>query len=298
MRTWRCRQTATPSVLGTGHVVVPTHEWRLEEVTMLLCAGVATRAFRRFSTYRSATFAGVFTNTVFGFIMAYTYIALWSAKPALGGYDTAEAVTYVFIGQSLALPMAMFGGGFQDEFAERVRNGDIAIDLYRPIDLQLWWLSSDLGRACLHLLARGIPPTLFGAMAFELVLPADPVRWLAFVITVFLGLLVSFALRYLVALCSFWLLDMRGLMAASSTIAMFMSGMVLPLTVFPEQMSEVMRALPWSSVLQLPADVLLGKHDGELLRVVGFQLGWASLLLVAGRLLSLVAARRLVVQGG
>ena len=43
--------------------------------------------FRRYATYGSATLAGVFTNTVFGFIMAYTYIALWDQRPQLGGYD-------------------------------------------------------------------------------------------------------------------------------------------------------------------------------------------------------------------
>ena len=44
--------------------------------TARLYAAVAVGGFRRYATYRTATAAGVFTNTVFGLIMAYIFIAL------------------------------------------------------------------------------------------------------------------------------------------------------------------------------------------------------------------------------
>jgi len=50
--------------------------------------------FRRHATYRAATFAGAFTNTVFGILRAYVLIALWQARPGLAGYDVADAVTF------------------------------------------------------------------------------------------------------------------------------------------------------------------------------------------------------------
>lgn len=266
---------------------------------MRLYAAVAWRGFRRYSTYRAATAAGAFTNTIFGFIMAYTYIALWEARPGLGGYDTAEALTYVFIGQSLLAPMALFGGGFGDELADRIRNGDVAIDLYRPVDMQSWWLSADAGRAVFHFLARGIPPTIAGAILFRIALPVDPLTWLAFLVAIALGFLVSFAIRYIVALCAFWLLDQRGAQTAAGLLGMFMSGMLLPLTIFPDVLARIALALPWASVLQVPVDVLLGKHQGlDLLQAFGFQAGWALVLLLVGRVLSAVATTKVVVQGG
>ena len=45
-----------------------------------------------------------------------------------------------------------------DEVAERIRTGDVAIDLYRPVSFLGWYLASDLGRALYHLLTRGSPP--------------------------------------------------------------------------------------------------------------------------------------------
>ena len=59
----------------------------------MLYAAVAARSFRRFSTYRTATLAGIFTNSVFGVIYSYAYLALWHQRPDAGGYDATDAVT-------------------------------------------------------------------------------------------------------------------------------------------------------------------------------------------------------------
>ncbi|MGW4974446.1 ABC transporter permease, partial [Streptomyces albidoflavus] len=175
-----------------------------------LYAAVAAKGFRRYATYRAATLAGIFTNTVFGVILAQTYLALWAERPGLGGYDQAQALTFVWIGQSLHMAVAAMGGGSEEELMERIRSGDIAVDLYRPVDLQLWWLAQDAGRACFQLFARGALPLAFGALVFDLALPASPGTWIAFLTAVALGLLVSFGIRYLVALSAFWLLDGAG----------------------------------------------------------------------------------------
>ncbi|WP_176735572.1 ABC-2 family transporter protein, partial [Actinacidiphila rubida] len=134
-----------------------------------------------------ATAAGVFTNSVFGLIVSYSYIALWDQRPHLGGYTQAQALTYVWVGQALLMTMALMGGGFEDELMERIRSGDIAVDLYRPADLQAWWLSADLGRSAFHLLGRGVLPMVCGALVFDLALPSDAVTWLLFLVAVALG---------------------------------------------------------------------------------------------------------------
>ncbi|MFI8187260.1 ABC transporter permease [Streptomyces sp. NPDC085946] len=261
-----------------------------------LYAAVAAGGFRRYATYRAATAAGVFTNTVFGVILVYTYVALWDERPHLGGYDQAQAVTYVWIGQALFAALAIQGGGFENELMERIRTGDIATDLYRPADLQLWWLANDLGRTLFQLLGRGVVPVVFGAWCFPTALPRDPLAWAAFLVAVVLGAVVSFAVRYLVALSAFWLLDGKGVLQLLMITGLFCSGMTLPLNVFPGALGEVVRVLPWSALLQVPADVLMGKADP--LGAYAFAAAWAVVLLAAGRLLQAAATRRVVVQGG
>lgn len=261
-----------------------------------LYAAVAAGGFRRYATYRAATAAGVFTNTVFGLILVYTYLALWDERPHLGGYDQSQAVTYVWLGQALFATLAMQGGGFETELMERIRTGAVAIDLYRPADLQLWWLAGDLGRSVFQLLGRGVIPFVFGMLAFPMAVPGDPLVWAQFLVAVVLAMVVSFAIRYLVALSGFWLLDGTGALQMLMVTGMFCTGMVLPLNVFPGALGEVVRALPWAAMLQMPADVLMGEAGAWDTYV--FQVSWAAVLLTAGRLVQSAATRRVVVQGG
>ena len=159
----------------------------------MLYAAVAARSFRRYSTYRAATLAGIFTNSVFGVIYCYAYLALWDQRPDAGGYDATDAVTYVWLGQALLMTVALWGGGTTDDLAERIRTGDVAIDLYRPVGLVGWYLAGDLGRAAYHLLTRGLGPTIIGLSA----LPTSACRRArrplsAFVVSLVLAVVVSF----------------------------------------------------------------------------------------------------------
>jgi ABC-2 type transport system permease protein len=261
---------------------------------MRLYAWIAAYAFRRYSTYRIAALSATFTNTIFGFLRAGVLIALWRARPALGGYDVTDAVTFGFLTQSLIEPVRIFGGTL--DLTERIRNGDIAIDLHRPVDLQGWWLADDLGRAGFALFSRGVLPLAGGALFFSLRWPT-PSRWAAFAGALVLAVLVSFGLRYLLSLAVFWIHDDRGVNGIALVTTMFFSGMIVPLVAFPGALGTVAHVLPWSALIQLPADVFLGRRT-DLLDVYAFQAGWAFVLLAAGRLLTMTARRRLVVNGG
>lgn len=260
---------------------------------------IATRAFRRYSTYRAATFSGIFTNSVFGIIYSFAYLALWAANPDAGGYDKVDAVTYVWLGQALLMTVALWGGGTTDDLAERIRTGDIAIDLYRPIGLVSWYLASDLGRALFHLLTRGLAPTIVGVILFDISLPDSAAAAIGFAFAVPLAVVVSFGIRFLVASSAFWLLDQSGVKVMSGAFAIFFSGMMLPLVLFPGWLGTVARALPWAAYVQVPADIWLGKRPGvDLVVALGFQAMWALILLACCLLVVRAATRKVVVQGG
>ncbi|MFC7640025.1 ABC transporter permease [Streptosporangium lutulentum] len=203
---------------------------------------IAAYGFRRHSAYRSAAIAGAFTNTVFGILRAYVLIALWEARPGLAGYDLADAVTFCFLSQAFIGPMQVFGGGL--EISDRVRTGDISVDLVRPASLQLWNLSDDLGRAAYLLLLRSLPPTAVGAALFGLIVPSDPATWAFFAASFILAVIVSFGWRYLIALSSCWIIDDRGVQSLSLVMTFFFSGMVLPLNLFPGWLGTLAGALP------------------------------------------------------
>jgi ABC-2 type transport system permease protein len=250
---------------------------------------------RRHTAYPLGSATEAVTNTVFGFMRAYVLMALWEVRPSLGGYDVTDAVTFCFITQALIGPVQVFGGM---DLAERIRTGDVAIDLHRPAGLQSWWLADDLGRAAGSLLLRAAPPLVAGALVFPFHLPG-PAGLAAFAAALLLAATVSFALRYLVAMGMFWLHDDRGLNAVMLVMSMFFSGMILPLVVFPGRLGDVAQLLPWAAMIQVPADVFLGRYGGaDLAGALAFQAAWAAALLGVGALATRAARRKLVVHGG
>jgi ABC-2 type transport system permease protein len=256
---------------------------------------IAKRGWHRYSAYPWATAAGVFTNTIFGFLQAYILLAVYRHRSDVGGFDARDAVTYVWLGQSMIMTVYIFSW---QELALRIRDGSIVVDLARPLDPQRYWLAFDLGRAPYHFVFRGFLPFLLGALAFHLRYPS-PLDAAAFLLSLTLAVVVSFGVRFLYNAAAFWLLDFRGVMTLTITIVLFGSGMAIPIRFFPGWLRDTAYALPFSAILQTPVDVWLGKRQGlALLGFLALQAGWALVLLGLGRLALARGTRKLVVQGG
>jgi ABC-2 type transport system permease protein len=264
-----------------------------------LYLAVATRAFRRYSTYPAATLAGMFTNCVFGVILCFVYLELWDQRPQAGGYDATEAITYVWLGQAMIMTVLVWGGGPTNDLAARIRTGDVALDLYRPVPLIGWYAAQDLGRAAYHLLARGVGPTVLGALLFDIQFPPTATAWLAFLASLPLAVLVSFAIRFLVASTAFWLLDSSGPATLAWLSAALLSGLTVPLVLFPGWTRDVVMALPWATYIQVPADIWLGQRSGwSAVAGLALGVGWAAVLLLACAVVLRRATDKVVVQGG
>jgi ABC-2 type transport system permease protein len=262
---------------------------------MRLYVEVARRTYARISTYRSATVAGVFTNTVFGFLLAYILLAVYRDRDLVGGFDAIDTITFTFVAQGMLMVLGMFN---DTEIADRITTGDVIVDLQRPFDHQAWWAGVSYGKAAYYALFRGVPPFLAGALVFHLRLPS-PTDLAAFLVSVALAVGVAFGWRYLLQLTAFWLLDVRGANQLGWLAAQFLSGAFIPIVFFPAWLESLARALPFAAMLQLPVEIWLGRHAGwDLVGAYATQLAWAAALVLAGRLVMRRAVRRVVVQGG
>jgi len=249
--------------------------------------------FQRYATYRQAMVAGLATNTVFGFIRCGVLLTVFTGSARVAGYDPSRTVTFVWIGQGMLAVVLLWG---DTNFGQRVRSGDIAVDLLRPVDLQAALLAEDLGRAGFALLTRFTGPLLIGLAFFDLTLPGSALRWAAFAVSVLLAILVSFAIRFLLNLVAFWLLDWRGVVTVYGAINGVLTGLVIPIAFLPSWARAAVWATPFPAIIQAPIDIAIDR--GSVVPLLANQLAWAVLLLAAGRLVLAAAVRSLVIQGG
>jgi ABC-2 type transport system permease protein len=229
-------------------------------------------------------------------MQAYIFLAVFEHRKDVGGFDATETLTYVWLAQALIATVAIFGWS---DLALRIRSGDIATDLARPAHPLRVGLASDLGRATYQVVFRGIPPFVVGALAFELTAPRSPLVLLAFLASLVLAVVVSYAFRALYNLSAFWLLDHRGTMLIGVTLATFFSGFIVPLPFFPGWLETIARATPFPALVQIPVNIFVGESHGiEIPLALVQQLGWAAVLFALSQGVFAIGTRRLVVQGG
>lgn len=263
---------------------------------MRLYVEVARSSFRRYLAYRAATLAGLFTNSVFGVLLASVYVALYrdrAAGASVAGFTITELLTFVWISQALIAVVGLWGWW---EIAQSIQSGDVVSDLMKPFNYYGYWVARDAGRAGAQLLMRGAPTLLIGALLYDIATPARAVDWLAFAASVVLAVGLSFALRFLLNISAFWLLDITGINSLSAAVINLFSGMLLPLAFFPGWLETTANLLPFRAMITSPIQAYLGQGNPAL--ILTGQAAWLVVLVGVGLGMLRVATRRVVVQGG
>jgi ABC-2 type transport system permease protein len=257
---------------------------------------VARRAFRRQLAYRAANLAGMATNTMWGVIRASIFTALFVARPHAAGFTLPVALTYGWLTEALLMVTMLWGW---TDLAESIQTGAVISDMARPYHLQTYWLFRDAGRALYHLLFRGLPVALVGALCYPFVGPPSP--WLVpvFALSIALGTLTSFGWRFLVNATAFWTTDIRGMAAIAGLIAVFFSGEQAPLAFYPGWLQALAAVLPFQAMISAPMAIYLGRVAGPgLLVTLVVQLAWAVVLFGAGRYALARGYRKVESNGG
>lgn len=265
---------------------------------MRLYYEVAKRSFARQGAYRAANLAGFATNVFFGIMRNYLFIALYASAGAAvqAGWTLDDAITFVWVAQAIIMPVYIWGWW---EIALTIRSGDVIADLSKPFDYYSFWLAQDAGRAVFHTLFRLLPTLAVGVLLFDAALPDDPLRWLAFFLSGVLAIWISFGLRFLSNISTFWFLDYRGVGLLLMFMNSFFAGLLVPLNYWPDWARPIAEALPFAGMIQVPVEIYLGKATGtDLIAALLFQAMWGTGLMVANRLVLNMAVRKVIVQGG
>ncbi|MFI7189913.1 ABC transporter permease [Nocardia nova] len=268
---------------------------------MRALSGVYSRlfgaGFRRQWNYRSAVFAGLAANVVFGLIRAAVMIAAARSTPGFGGYTGASIGAYVWLSQAMLGALRVMGP--PHDIAERVRTGDVAVDLQRPIDIQFFYLATDLGGSACTLALRGLPSVATGLITAQLVLPGTFAPYLLGAVSVVAAVTLSLLLLFSVSLLGFWLIETRGVRVLYQILSTFLAGLYVPIHLFPAPLAAAARLTPFPWLLQGPVDVMSGRATGSAAwTVIGMQVLWIVIAIGIGRALIAAGRRKLEVQGG
>ena len=245
--------------------------------------------------YRAAALGGLVTQVFFGLVYIFLYTALYAGEsPEM----LRQTITYVWLQQMFFRMMFSADG----ELSNLIMSGGIAYMLVRPVDQHRFWVARDAAGRFVGALMRLIP-----MLAVQLVLPeglrlAAPDGWLSFgqfCFSLGLGCICLCELVAIIDAVTMKTLDKRGISAILSLTMMTFSGNVIPLTLFPDALQNVIRYQPFAQALDAPIRMYQSCAGmSEWLLNVAVQLGWILILRWIGRSMWRRQLNRMIVQGG
>ncbi len=252
--------------------------------------------FRTLLQYRAAAVAGLCTQLFFGLVLVMIYEAFYRSSPAAQPMAYPDVVTYVWLGQGL---LAMLPWNVDAEIRALIRSGNVAYELLRPLDLYNAWYCRVLALRTAPTLLRAVPLFTIALLFLGMQPPASPASAAAFIVAETAALLLGCAITTVMSISLLWTISGDGISQLVPALVLILSGMIVPLPLFPAWAQPVLSALPFRGLIDVPFRLYLGHiPPQELPGLAAQQLGWTAAFVVLGRALLARGKRRLVVQGG
>ena len=179
-----------------------------------------------------------------------------------------------------------------------VREGQVAMDLLKPLNLQAIYFGQSLGRTMFRFVFASLPLLVAFSIFAKLHVPGVALI-VPFVLSVFLGYLINFTLDYMIGLTAFFLEYNNGVRMGVRMVMNLAGGMVIPLDYLPPAVSALFHQLPTQFMFFQPMQIFLGRRSvGDSWLSVATSAAWLIALLCAAQLVQRRGMRQLSISGG
>jgi ABC-2 type transport system permease protein len=241
-----------------------------------------------------------FTGIITYFLNVTVYYFIWSAVYrggiSIAGYNLAQMITYVSVGWMIR---SFYWNTIDQEMAYEVIEGKIAMDLIKPVSVQWMWISRAIGESAFRLGLLTLPTAVVVALVFPVQGPASRENFLLFLVAVFGSFFLMAAINFMIGTCAIPLKSILALIRAKYWLIELLSGLLIPMSFFPDRVQKVLAWLPFEHIAYTPLQIYLGKLDREMaLRALGVQWLWVIMLLWLAHVWWERAARKITIHGG
>ena len=253
------------------------------------------KSFINNMAFRSNYFFGLLNTIILIFVNISIWQALYGGQDEINGISFAMVVTNFVIGLSFSNALSV------NDFmiASRVHNGQIAMDLLKPLNINLTMMFQTLGDNLFRIVAYFAPSLLFSMLFFK-ILPPVSIPILAFVIfSIFMGFFILYNISFIISVLSFWFVNIWSFSTIKNVFIGVLSGTMLPLWFMPEWVSNIIKFTPFGVIYFAPIQIYLGQVAGmDILYIFLNQLIWVIILFSIGQILWAKGMKKLLVVGG
>lgn len=252
------------------------------------------KAFSREATYRVEVLTEIGSLFLRVYLLRSLWTALYAQNAAPPDIPLHAMLTYATVALLMSLILEVDG---TRAIREKIREGTIATDLMKPINLPLYFFSDGFGMTLLHALT--IAPSLVLALVLVHIDVPAPETLAVFALAFVIGYLVNFFLNFLMNAVAFWTLETFAIQLIVRWASDLLGGSILPLSFFPGALGKIVQHLPFAAIYSTPLQIYIGQLPRSAwLAAFGTQLLWLAAFGAVAYVVWRLAARRVVVQGG
>ncbi|MFL5802489.1 MAG: ABC transporter permease [Roseiflexaceae bacterium] len=246
-------------------------------------------------TYRFGNAVDLFSLLLKVYLLKMVFTAVYAGRDTVDGIPLRQVITVITLANlQLWLMSPMIASLIQ----QRVRTGQLALDLARPVPFLGQLLAHQIGStvAALPFVLLALP---FALALGGLGLPAAGAAGLLYLISLLLGYGIMVLMGLLLGLLAFWILEISGLRIIYDFANQFFAGALVPLWFFPPALRSVAGLLPFQAQTFIPLALYTGQiPSNRAVAALGQQLFWLIALSGVAWLLWRRAQHRIVIQGG
>lgn len=252
-------------------------------------------ALRSVWTYRIDMVMGLASLLVQVYLLMVVWRAVYGSSATVQGITQRQAISYAALAS--CLQAALMPWQFSS-LLQRVRTGQVGIDLMRPLGLIPQVLAQNVGT-----MVGRLPITIVGlgwAVAIgALSLPPHPSTVVLWLVATVLGVVLMLLMNQLMSMLAFWSLEIGGYLMLYRLGSGLLSGVLIPLWFMPGWLRTTLDWLPFRAQMFTPLSIYFGQtHGTAAWLAIATQVGWIAVVSLVLWLVWRLAVHKVVVLGG
>ncbi len=228
-------------------------------------------------------------------VYVFIWLAIYNQGNQILGMSFEQVTTYYILVVSLD---PIIGWGINEILGEAIRDGQVLRELLHPISFFSYYFGIRIGEL-VEAGIVGIITFLLCAILFGIVLPQSLFHFCAFLVVIVLSIIVIYFFEMILSMSAFYTNSVWGIEILKRAIISIFSGMIAPLTLFPEWVQKIANFLPFQECIYTPINIYFGELSNiEILQTIIKQGIWITVLYLLAKFIFHKAIKNITINGG
>lgn len=251
--------------------------------------------FRQYSIYKSNFYLFTLNRIVEIAVYIFVWQAIYNQTGNAGGFTISQMTTYYILVFTLS---SLATWGINQDMAHSIRNGNINKELLNPLSYFQYYFGVNLGELAFALVV-GIATFIICSVFWGIALPVNLMNCILFLLVIILGIPITFFLQMIVGITGFYTSSIWGMQILRKSVISIFSGIIAPLTLFPNWFQNLANILPFKELIYTPINIWLGQISTyEVIYVIIKQIIWGIVLYVIAKKFFNHAIKKITINGG